>query len=190
MKWLKWSLAAVLVITAAVVFSAKLFQKKYTFYYYPEWNAYYDVQHKNYIYSIDGGKTWDTISNSLEAINNTLGEKIVLHSSSSEIWQENAEHRNKYGGALNDLVGDFLGNGEDKRKTKKKNAGNDSSYRNNNKEDLQRDSIAEMENWVEETIVQEKTIKAEETIQPKPDLSEEEKVPEVPETSDSTGTIN
>ena len=111
MKWVKWSLALVVAVAAVVVFSTNVFQKKYTYYYYPEWNAYYDVQHKNYIYSIDGGKTWDTITNSSNAVVNTLGDKIVLRTTSSEIWTENAEHRQQYGGTLNDLVGGFLKTG-------------------------------------------------------------------------------
>src|SRR5215218_9867234 len=98
MKWAKWGLVFLLVIGAAVVFSTKVFQKKHTYYYYPEWNAYYDVKNKNYIYSIDGGKTWDTIINSSNTVANTLGEKIVLRSSSSEIWMDNAKHREQYGG--------------------------------------------------------------------------------------------
>jgi hypothetical protein len=126
MKWLKWGLVGVLVVAAVVVFSAKLFHKQYTFYYYPEWNAYYDVRNKYYIYSIDGGKTWDTITNSSNTVTNTLGEKIVLHSNSPEIWMENEQHRNQYGGTSNDLVGGFLKTGEDKRPIKKKSTDKDS----------------------------------------------------------------
>lgn len=185
MKWVKWSLAIVLVVTAAVVFSAKLFQKKYTFYYYPEWNAYYDVHYKNYIYSIDGGKTWDTITNSSENVANTLGERIVLHSTSPEIWTENAVHRDKYGGTLNDLVGMFLQTGEDERKIKKKNTGKDSSYSvSNNIDSVKSDSIEEVEKWVKETHTQEKSAKIEEPIQTETEPAEEDV--EISDTGDST----
>jgi len=185
MKWLKWGLVATLVIATVVVFSAKLFHKEYTFYYYPDWNAYYDVRNKNYIYSIDGGRTWDTITNSSNAVTNTLGEKIVLHSNSPEIWMENAQHRNQYGGTLNDLGGNFLETGEDKRKTKKKNSDKDSiDYTKNTRDSLVKDSTEQIENWVKETTVQEKNSKEHEVKDQKTELPEDETVE--PETADST----
>lgn len=187
MKWLKWGLVLGLVVAAAVVFSAKFSQKKYTFYYYPEWNAYYDVSNKNYIYSIDGGKTWDTITNSSNAVTNTLGEKIVLHSNSPEIWMENTQHRNEYGGTLNDLVGNFLETGEDKRKIKKKNSDKGSiDYAKNTSDSLLKDSSEQIENWVKETTAQDKNLKEHEVKDQKTDLPEEETVSSEP--VDSTET--
>ena len=161
MKWIKWGLVVVLIIAAVVVFSTKIFQKKYTFYYYPEWNAYYDVQHKNYIYSIDGGKTWDTISNSSNTVSNTLGRHIILRTSSPEIWLENAVHRNEYGGTLNDLVGNFLKTGEDERPTKKKAYKDSSAYAKARADSLIKDSTDEIEKWIKETTSQEHAAKQE-----------------------------
>lgn len=163
MKWVKWGLILVLLVGAIVVFSTKIFQKKYTFYYYPEWNAYYDVKHKNYIYSIDGGKTWDTITSSSNSVVNTLGEKIVLQSSTRQIWMQNASHRSQYGGALNDLVGNFLQTGEDKRPIKKKPFKDSIQYEKNKADSLARDSIADIENWVKEKDVQDNAAKKTET---------------------------
>lgn len=159
MKWAKWGLVSVLVIAAVVVFSTKVFQKKYTYYYYPEWNAYYDLKHKNYIYSIDGGKTWDTINNASNNVANTLGEKVVLRTSSSEIWMDNAEHRQRYGGILNDLVGGFLKTGEDKRVIKKKMITKDSSKTDITIDSITSDSLNDVEKWVHETTAQENTAK-------------------------------
>jgi hypothetical protein len=176
MRWLKWGLITVLLIGAIVVFSTKIFQKKYTFYYYPEWNAYYDVKNKNYFYSIDGGKTWDTISNSSNTVANTLGNKIVLQSSTPQIWMENALHRSQYGGMLNDLVGNFLETGEDKRPIKKKTIKDSLQYAKNKADSLARDSIAAIENWVKEKTVQENTAK-------EPQVKEEEKTDPVKEES-------
>ena len=187
MKWVKWGLVLVLAVAAVVVFSTNVFQKKYTYYYYPEWNAYYDVQHKNYIYSIDGGKTWDTITNSSNAVVNTLGDKIVLRTTSSEIWTENAEHRQQYGGTLNDLVGGFLKTGEDKRVKKKKN----NTEENNKMEKVaidstNRDSTDEIEQWVHETTIQENTAidkKGDGNIEPSIEKTENIIIP----VNDSTG---
>jgi hypothetical protein len=159
MKWLKWSLVSILVVAAVVVFSTKVFPKKYTYYYYPEWNAYYDVAHKNYIYSIDGGKTWDTITNSSNEVANTLGKKVTLHSSSAEIWLNNAEHRQHYGGTLNDLVGGFLKTGEDKRTITKKNLVKDSSKINLDKTDSTIHDSNAIEEWVHETTNEENAAK-------------------------------
>jgi hypothetical protein len=187
MKWVKLGFVSVLVIAAIIVFSAKVFQKKQTYYYYPEWNAYYDVQHKNYIYSIDGGKTWDTITNSSNTVASTLGEKIQLRSSSAEIWRDNAEHRTKYGGELNDLVGIFLQSGEDKRVKKKKNSTAENNKTEKFKPDsINTDSVNEIEQWVHETTIQENTAidkKGDGNIEPSIEKTENIIIP----VNDSTG---
>jgi hypothetical protein len=159
MRWLKWGLVGVLLVAAVVVFSTKIFQKKYTYYYYPQWNAYYDVRNKNYIYSIDGGKSWDTISNSSNTIASTLGEKIVLRSNSNQIWMDNEEHRSRYGGTLNDFVGNFLKTGEEQKEGKKKRSINDSSQYNIKKDSLTKDSLEEIDNWVKGAPTQEHSAK-------------------------------
>jgi hypothetical protein len=160
MKWLKWVLVTILVIGAIVVFSNKLFNRQNTFYYYPEWNAYYDTRHKNYIYSIDGGKTWDTITNSSNNIAQTLGQKIVLHSNSDQIWLDNAAHRSLYSGELNDLVGSFLKLTEDKKPGKKKIIPKDSTESATVKADsLWEDSSEERKNWITETSVEQNLAK-------------------------------
>ena len=186
MKWLKWGLVIVFVVAAVIVFSAKLFNKEHTFYYYPEWNAYYDVRNKNYFYSIDGGKTWDTITNSSNEMANTLGKKIVLQSASQEIWVENEQHRNQYGGTLNDLVGGFLKSGEDKSIEKKKKFAKDTTgYTKSYRDSFVKDSLDEIENWIKEP--HEKVAKEDDAKDEESDLSEEEKKSD---TEDSTSVAN
>ena len=159
MKWLKWLLVIMVAIGAIVVFSNKLFNRQNTFYYYPEWNAYYDTYHKNYIYSIDGGKTWDTITNSSNKIAQTLGKKIVLHSNSDNIWLDNSKHRSLYGGELNDLVAGFLKLGEDKRPLKKKNTYKDSTSYSTDRADSLREDTLEIKNWITEKSVEQNLAK-------------------------------
>jgi hypothetical protein len=174
MKWLKWVLVIMLVIGAIVVFSTKLSNRKNTFYYYPEWNAYYDTRHKNYIYSIDGGKIWDTITNSSSDIAQTLGQKIVLHSNSDQIWLNNAEHRSRYGGELNDLVGSFLNLAEEKRPAKKKNIYRDSTESSTDHTDsLREDSNREIKNWITEMPVEQNLAKKKDSAEQEDTISEE-----------------
>jgi hypothetical protein len=183
MKWVKW----VLVIAAVIVFSAKVLQKRQAYYYYPEWNAYYDIKRKNYIYSIDGGKTWDTITNSSNAVASTLGEKIVLHSNSAEIWRDNAEHRRLYGGELNDLVGIFLQSGEDKRVGKKKNTAAESKAEIINRDSIHNDSTNEIEQWIQESTIQQNAAKDKKDEEETEPSTDEPSTPAIV-TTDSTGT--
>jgi hypothetical protein len=174
MKWLKWVLVIVLVIGAIVVFSTKLSNRKNTFYYYPEWNAYYDTRHKNYIYSIDGGKIWNTITNSSNNIEQTLGQKIVLHSHSDQIWLDNAKHRSLYGGELNDLVRSFLSLPEEKRPAKKKNIDRDSTESAPDHTDsLREDSNREIKNWITEMPVEQNLAKKKDSAEQEDTISEE-----------------
>jgi len=174
MKWLKWALVGILVVGVIVVFSTNLFNRQNTFYYYPEWNAYYDTRHKNYIYSIDGGKTWDTITNSSNNIEQTLGEKIVLRSHSDKIWLENAAHRSLYAGELNDLVGSFLKLGEDKRPARKKNVYKDSTASATDQTDsLRIDTGLEKNDWITETSIEQYLAKKKDSVQQEETISEE-----------------
>jgi hypothetical protein len=82
-------------------------QKDYEFYYYPEKNTYYDVVHKEYIYSLDGGETWDSLFVASGKEPGTLGTKRILHSKQHSIWLNNAEHIQQYNGrAVNVLASD------------------------------------------------------------------------------------
>ncbi|MFT4153736.1 hypothetical protein [Parafilimonas sp.] len=75
-------------------------QKDYEFHYYPEKNIYYDVGNKEYIYSLDGGQTWDSLFVASGKEPATLGNKQVLHSESHAIWLNNAQHVQQYNGHI------------------------------------------------------------------------------------------
>ena len=82
-------------------------QKDYEFYYYHEKNTYYDVVNKEYIYSLDGGETWDSLFVASGKEPGTLGTKRILHSKQHSIWLNNAEHIQQYNGrAVNVLASD------------------------------------------------------------------------------------
>lgn len=49
-----------------------------------------------YLYSLDDGKTWDSLNIKTDKDPATLGEKQIIYSTSPEIWLENEQHRNQY----------------------------------------------------------------------------------------------
>ena len=75
-------------------------QKQSEFYYYPARNVYYDVANSLYFYSLDGGKTWDSLYVKTNSEPSTLGNKQIIYSNVSEIWKNNEAHINQYGGKL------------------------------------------------------------------------------------------
>src|SRR5687767_8369888 len=58
-------------------------------YYYPKVNVYYDATRANYIYSLDSGKTWDSMVDKLNKLPNTLGKEVILDSPVTEVWKAN-----------------------------------------------------------------------------------------------------
>lgn len=77
-----------------------IMQKNYEFYYYPSRNIYYNVSNKEYIYSLNGGQTWDSVFFSTGTPPPTLGNKRILHSQSPDIWLNNAVHIQQYNGQV------------------------------------------------------------------------------------------
>lgn len=80
--------------------------KQREFYYYPDLNLYFDVAKNNFIYSLDGGAMWDTIDAKSGNIPTSLGDKIVLNSTSDSIWKDNTLHREKYDGYIYNVIDD------------------------------------------------------------------------------------
>ena len=74
------------------------------FYYYPQKNVYFDVDKKAFFYSLDGGKSWDSITNAADKEPQTLGEKIIVYSVDSRVYKDNAAHRKLYNGRLIDII--------------------------------------------------------------------------------------
>ena len=79
-------------------------KEDYKFYYYPEKNVYYDVEKKIFLYSINGGKTWDSVINTSGDDPGTLGEKVTIRSPVKEAYKKNETHRNLYKGKLYNIV--------------------------------------------------------------------------------------
>lgn len=74
-----------------------------TFYYYPSKNVYYDVKRSNYIYSLDSGKTWDSMySETAEPA--IMGRKATVYSTTSDVWKDNEAHRKLYNGILLNII--------------------------------------------------------------------------------------
>ena len=76
-----------------------------TFYYYPKTNVYYDIATTSYIYSVDSGKNWTVLRDSTGKNNQRLGKKVIINSSTNDIWRDNELHRKMYGGNLINLTG-------------------------------------------------------------------------------------
>ena len=112
-----------LLIFCVVIFSCdSITTKKNEFFYYPTRNVYYDVADKLYLYSLDGGKTWDSLSVKNDAEPSTLGTKRIVYSTTHDIWKDNAAHIQQFSGhAINITTPDSLSNADlaGERKIKK-----------------------------------------------------------------------
>jgi hypothetical protein len=93
------SLFLSLVICGAIICSCNnITQKNFEFFYYPSKNVYYDVTNSLYLYSLDGGKTWDSLSVKAAKEPATLGSKQIIYASTPEVWKDNQQHINQYNG--------------------------------------------------------------------------------------------
>lgn len=74
--------------------------KKFEFYYYPDRNIYYDVANAEFVYSVNGGKTWETFKKELGKDPATLGSREIIYSDSQQPWNNNAADIEKYKGKI------------------------------------------------------------------------------------------
>lgn len=74
--------------------------KKFQFYYYPARNIYYDVTNAQFVYSVNGGKSWEVFKKDLSKDPATLGSREVIYSNSPQPWDSNASDLKKYNGKL------------------------------------------------------------------------------------------
>lgn len=79
--------------------------KKLEFFYYPLRNVYYDVTNSLYFYSLDGGKTWDSLNTRTNKDPSTLGAKQIIYSTTPDIWKDNAIHIKQYNGQAINVTG-------------------------------------------------------------------------------------
>jgi hypothetical protein len=91
-------------LTLQISCSSKTEKQEVKFYYYPRTNVYFDVDKKNYIYSLDGGKSWGIVNNSIDKEPATLGKRVVIYSTTDSIWKENEAHRSQYSGTSYNII--------------------------------------------------------------------------------------
>jgi hypothetical protein len=103
MAYMKTFLVITLVLVLGFTAYSLISSKQYKFYYFPETNMYYDTKKGQYIYSMDGGKTWSIMGRATKEIPEVLGEKVVIKSKSPNVWELNPEHRAEYNGVLTDV---------------------------------------------------------------------------------------
>jgi len=76
----------------------------YQFYYYPHKNVYYEVEKKLFYYSLNAGKSWDSVITVLNNEPATLGEKVIIYSADKNVYKDNAAHRKLYNGRLFNII--------------------------------------------------------------------------------------
>ncbi|MGI8636528.1 MAG: hypothetical protein ACR2KZ_14120, partial [Segetibacter sp.] len=75
-------------------------EEKLAFYYYPKKNVYYYPTENYFLYSLDSGKSWSKFNNVSPQEPNTLGEKLIIYTSNTDIYKDNDNHRRLYNGTL------------------------------------------------------------------------------------------
>ena len=76
----------------------------YKFYYYPKLNMYYDATQNNFVYTVDGGLTWQTKKPTKEDLPEEMNDKITLYSPDPDAWINNTSHRQKYNGVYTNYI--------------------------------------------------------------------------------------
>ncbi len=102
--WLSRITISIAFLTLQISCNSGKQKQEVKFYYYPRTNVYFDVDKKNYIYSLDGGRSWGIINNSIDKEPATLGKRVVIYSPTDSIWKENESHRRQYAGTLYNIV--------------------------------------------------------------------------------------
>jgi hypothetical protein len=76
----------------------------YKFYYYPKLNVYYDATQNNFVYTVDGGMTWQTKKPTSPDLPEKLSQKVTLYSPDADVWIHNIEHRQQYKGVSTNYI--------------------------------------------------------------------------------------
>ncbi len=79
-------------------------QQEFEFFYYPSRNIYYDVTNQTYLYSLDGGRSWDSLRVPEEKEPSIPGVKETLYSTTHEIWVNNPSHVQQYKAQTIDII--------------------------------------------------------------------------------------
>ena len=75
------------------------------FYYFPKKNVYYDPGKKQFLYSLDSGRNWVSYNGDERNANN-LGQKILITSNDSNVYNDNEKHIKLYRGQLYNIQKD------------------------------------------------------------------------------------
>lgn len=109
MKKILWSIVVVVVLilatkqlTASGKTEGPVPEGVYRFYYYPASNFYYDVRQGAFVYTLDGGRTWEVQQAASPQTAKAFSDRKVIDSPVPEVWKYNSDHRVKYGGRLTD----------------------------------------------------------------------------------------
>ena len=73
-------------------------------YYFPAKNVYYDTRQYKYYYSMNGGKSWDSMDYNGAGIGTALGPKVSVERTTENIWMNNEQDRKTYNGVLLNTV--------------------------------------------------------------------------------------
>jgi len=76
----------------------------FKYYYYPKLNVYYDATQNNFVYTVDGGITWQTKKPVHKDLPETLGEKVTIYSPDPDAWVYNSQHRQQYKGVMTNYI--------------------------------------------------------------------------------------
>ncbi len=73
------------------------------YYYYPSKNVYYDVERSNFLFSLDSGKTWDSVY-SATATPAIDGKRETVYSTEAPVWKDNEVHLKMYNGVVLNII--------------------------------------------------------------------------------------
>lgn len=109
MKKILWGMVVVVVLilvtkqlTASGKTEGPVPEGVHRFYYYPTSNFYYDVAGERFVYTLDGGRTWEVQKAAVPQTAKAFKDRKVIDSPEPGVWKYNHEHRRKYGGLLTD----------------------------------------------------------------------------------------
>jgi hypothetical protein len=157
-----WLIVACVVVAGFVVLALMPNNKQsgivandaYKFYYYPKLNAYYDFQDGNFIYTIDGGETWQKKKPKNAKLPEKLSKKVMLSGPLPDIWKYNEVHRKAHNGINTNYLSK-----EDPSKADK--ADLDNLAKASAREDAEQDKVtAASKSNAEEPVVTAKGVKA------------------------------
>lgn len=84
---------------------SKFSQNQFEFYYYPQKNIYYSLTDNQYLFSLNGGESWDSVQAFSSAPPATLGPREIIYSQSPAIYTQNSEHLQQFNGRVINITG-------------------------------------------------------------------------------------